>query len=153
MDALPGTIAAPVAEVAPDGRPRGELVWHGSPLSACAIQVQDGIDDFAYVSGAGMASWLGGRDERFQDGPFLITQITGIASSLHLPTSLPFFFFVTSFPVLLLYCITSPVCLPSRSPSHFMAFPSHLASGAFAHSLSLAKEPLGEGRNKANLDQ
>jgi hypothetical protein len=97
MNALPGAIVAPLAEVAPDGRPRWELVWHGSPLSACTIQVQDGIDDFAYVGSAGMTSRLGGRDERFQNGPFLFGQITGIASSLHLPTSLPFFLFDTSF--------------------------------------------------------
>jgi transposase len=34
-----------------------------------------------------MPTWLGGRDERFQHAPFLVTQIAWITSSFHFPAS------------------------------------------------------------------
>lgn len=47
----------------------------GTPLAAGAIQVQNGIDHFLDVGGSWASTWLGGRDERFEDGPFLLGQI------------------------------------------------------------------------------
>jgi len=72
----------------------------GTPLAACAIQVQNGIDYFSHVGCSWVSTWLGGRDERFEDGPFLLGQITGVAESIHISTS-------SIFPLfLLLYYIT-----------------------------------------------
>src|SRR5258706_5717041 len=62
----------------------------GAPLAARAIHIQDGVDHFAHVGGARMASWLSRRNERFQDRPFLLREIAWIASSLHLSTSSSF---------------------------------------------------------------
>ena len=59
----------------------------GSPLAPCPIQVQNGIDHFADVGGSWVSTWLGGRDERFEDGPFLLGQITGVTASFHFSTS------------------------------------------------------------------
>ncbi len=47
----------------------------GTPLAPCPIQVQNGIDHFADVGGSWVPAWLGGRDERLEDGPFLLGQI------------------------------------------------------------------------------
>src|SRR5215468_7608753 len=87
MHPLPGPVIAPGAEVAPHRRPGWKLMWQGAPLASGAIYIQDGIDDFSHVGRARVSSWLGRRDQRFQDRPFLLGQITGIASSLHLSTS------------------------------------------------------------------
>ncbi len=58
-----------------------------TPLTTCPIQVQNGIDHFSDVGGSGVPTRLGGRDERFEDGPFLLGQITGVAESIHFSTS------------------------------------------------------------------
>jgi hypothetical protein len=50
-------------------------MWQRSPLAACPIQVQNGIDHFSDIGGSGVSTRLGGRDERFEDGPFLLGQI------------------------------------------------------------------------------
>ena len=47
----------------------------GTPLAPCPIQVQNGIEHFAHVGGSWVSTWLGGRDERLEDGPFLLGQI------------------------------------------------------------------------------
>src|SRR6266446_4793515 len=53
----------------------GRAAWQGTPLAARPIQVQNGIDHFAHVGGSWVSTWLGGRDERREDGPFLLGQI------------------------------------------------------------------------------
>src|SRR6266852_2705768 len=110
----------------------------GSPLASSPIQVQDAIDHFTHIGGSGVSSWLGGRDQRFEDPPLVVAHITGVASSHHLSTSsLPFFPFGILFPFLLfLHVITWQACLPSRSPGPCIGLVLfHLASQAFAHSL------------------
>ena len=72
----------------------------GTPLTACPIQVQKGIEHFAHVGGAWASAWLGGRDERREDGPLLLGQITGVAESLHCSTS-------SHFPLVLLLHYTT----------------------------------------------
>src|SRR6266702_2090751 len=120
MHPLPDPIIAPGAEVAPHRRPRRKLMRQGSPLATGTIQVQDGIDHFAHVSGARMPTGLGGWNERLEDGPFLLTEITWVASSFHLPTSslVPFpgcsFLFPSS---LILPLGTLPYRSPHQAPS------------------------------------
>src|SRR5206468_12906632 len=58
-------------------------MWQGTPLAPCPIQVQNGIDHFSHVGGSGVSTWLGGWDERFEDSPFLLGQITGETESFH----------------------------------------------------------------------
>jgi hypothetical protein len=71
----------------------------GTPLAPCPIQVQNGIDHFSHVGGSWVSTWLGGRDERLEDGPFLLGQIdfsNCVFSLLHLlylsPVSSPTFY-------------------------------------------------------------
>src|SRR5215470_20090532 len=94
MHPLPRAVVAPRAEVAPHCGPGRKLMWQGAPLAPCPIQVQNGIEHFAHVGGAWAPAWLGGRDERLEDGPFLLGQITGVAESFHCSTSsiYPLFF-------------------------------------------------------------
>src|SRR3989442_15563696 len=109
MHALPDPPITPDAEVAPHRGPGGKLMGQGPPLAPSAVQVQNGVDHFAHISGSGTSSWFGGRDQRVEDPPLVLGHITGIASSHHLPTSsLPFFSFGVLFPfLLLLYYTTS----------------------------------------------
>src|SRR5438876_12435732 len=83
MHAFPDPRVAPRAEVAPHGGPGRKLMQQGSPLSVCPIQVQNGIDHFSDISCSWVSTWLGGRYERFEDAPFLLGQITGVAESIH----------------------------------------------------------------------
>jgi len=94
----------------------------GSPLAPRAIQVQNGSDHFARIGGSGVSSWLGGRDQRFEDPPLVVGYID---------------LFTSLFPLFLfLSCITWQLSSPSRSPSPFIGLIlSHLPSQAFAHSL------------------
>src|SRR6266699_2466507 len=72
----------------------------GTPLTACPIQVQNGIDHFSDVGGSWVSAWLGGGDERLEDGPFLLGQITGVTESIHCSTS-------SHFPLVLLFYSTT----------------------------------------------
>src|SRR5947209_1300827 len=100
MHALPDPRVAPRAKVAPHCGPGWKLMRQGSPLAACTIQVQNGIDHFSDISCSWVSTWLGGWDERFEDGPFLLGQITGVAESFHCSTSSIFpFFFCFSIPL------------------------------------------------------
>jgi len=72
---FPRAVVAPRAEVAPDRRPGRKLMRQGTPLAPCPIQVQNGIDHFSDAGGSWVSTWLGGRDERLEDGPFLLGQI------------------------------------------------------------------------------
>src|SRR6266567_8040523 len=65
----------------------------GTPLTACPIQVQNGIDHFSDVGGSWVSAWLGGGDERLEDGPFLLGQIdfsSCVFSLLHLLSHSPY---------------------------------------------------------------
>src|SRR5207245_4508034 len=100
MHTLPDPCVAPGAEVAPHCGPGWKLMRQGSPLAACTIQVQNGIDHFSDISCSWVSTWLGGWDERFEDGPFLLRQITDVAESFHCSTSSIFpFFFCFSIPL------------------------------------------------------
>src|SRR6266581_6843020 len=100
MHTLPDPCVAPGAEVAPHCGPGWKLMRQGSPLASSSIQVQNGIDHFSDISCSWVSTWLGGWDERFEDGPFLLGQITGVAESFHCSTSSIFpFFFCFSIPL------------------------------------------------------
>jgi hypothetical protein len=75
MDALPRAVISPRAEVAPDRGPGREVMWQGSPLGSCTVQVEQRIDHFTQNCGSWTPPWLGGRDERFKDRQFLVCHI------------------------------------------------------------------------------
>jgi hypothetical protein len=47
----------------------------GAPLTARAIQVQDGVDHGTHLRATRTSTSLGGRDQRFQDHPFRLGEI------------------------------------------------------------------------------
>src|SRR5215469_170378 len=85
MDALPGPVVAPGAKISPDGRPGREVMRQGAPLASGPIQIQDGVDYFAHIGGAGVSTGLGRRNQRFENSPLLVAHITGVARSSHAP--------------------------------------------------------------------
>jgi hypothetical protein len=119
-------------------------MWQGSPLTSSPIQVQNGIDHFAHLGGSGVSTWLGGRDQWFEDPPLVVCYITGVASSHHLSTSsLPFFPFGALLP--LLYHLAGVLAVLLSRPVHR---PCPLSSG-FS---SLCTQPLiGTDLDEANL--
>src|SRR5690242_10199762 len=71
MDALPGAIQAPSAEVMRDGLITRELVRHESPGAATAHQIKDAIQDTAQVDRARTPAGFSGREPWGQQRPFL----------------------------------------------------------------------------------
>lgn len=78
MDALPGSVVAPGAEIAPDGGPGWEVVWQGAPLAAWTIQVQNGVEYRTQVGRTRTSPELGLREEWFENRPVAVGQITGV---------------------------------------------------------------------------
>src|SRR6266705_5628185 len=91
----------------------------GTPLAACPIQVQNGIDHFADVGCSWVSTWLGGWDQRFEDGPFLLGQITGVAESIHFSTSSTFPFFFCFIIPLYTQPLSSALCIRYDQAGHF----------------------------------
>src|SRR3989442_15067980 len=79
MDVFPCPIVAPRTEVGPDRRPRWKVMRQGTPLTPGAVPIKDRIEYVAHIGAARTPAGLGGRDQRLQDGPFLLGQIAGIA--------------------------------------------------------------------------
>jgi hypothetical protein len=102
------------------------------------VQVQVGIDHFAQISGTGMSSWLGWRDLRFEKSPLFLGHIAWIASSLTLPTSLPFFLFWDFFPFFTPPCTVSLGMLPCRA-AHLAIYRPCPPSSGFS---SVCTQPL-----------
>ena len=80
MHALPGAIVAPGTEITPDRRPRGKVVRQGPPLASGAIHVEERVENLTHVRRARMPAYFGRRDQRFQDRPFLLGEIAGVAA-------------------------------------------------------------------------
>src|SRR6266700_3969844 len=121
-------------------------MWQSAPLAPRAVQVQNGIDHFAHIGGSGVSSWLGGRDQRFEDPPLVVGHITGVAASLHLSTSSLHFSLSGHFFLFYSSSIISSGRHPCRAAlqadaSALVFF--HLASQGFAHSLLVEKFDCG----------
>lgn len=80
MHALPRSILAPGAEIAPDGGPCREVVRQRSPLASGAIYLEYGVEHLAHVRCSRAPASFGWRDQWFQDGPLLVGQVAGVPS-------------------------------------------------------------------------
>ena len=70
--ALPRAIVAPLREVFIDWALGQEIVWKQVLLAACAVEVKDGVEDFAHIHFAQASAGLGSRHQRLQDGPLCV---------------------------------------------------------------------------------
>ena len=73
-------VVAPGTEITPDRRPRGKVVRQGPPLASGAIHVEERVENLTHVRRARMPACFGRRDQRFQDRPFLLGEIAGVAA-------------------------------------------------------------------------
>src|SRR5207244_13055001 len=80
MHALPGAIVAPGTEITRDRSPRGKIVRQGPPLASGAIHVEERVENLTHLRRARMPAYFGRRDQRFQDRPFLLGEIAGVAA-------------------------------------------------------------------------
>ncbi len=61
-----------------DGLPGGEVVGQGPPGAALAGAVEQGVDDPTHIGRPGATARPGRRDERLDDCPLSVRQVTGI---------------------------------------------------------------------------
>jgi len=79
MDAFQRAVAVPAVEIVVQGAVRRQVLGDRPPLATGAQDVQEPVEDFAYVHGAVSAAVLGRRDQRGHQGPFGICQVALIA--------------------------------------------------------------------------
>src|SRR5260370_28046462 len=90
------------------------LISRGPRLApATAQHIKNSVEDLPHIPTSGPPSRLGWRDQRFKNGPFGITEITGIEFHPGICSSLS-----TSFVFNLLYCTTFPRLLLSQPLHH-----------------------------------
>src|SRR5437588_20703 len=80
---LPGAIAGPPLEIVVNGSPRREVVRECPPGSALACMVEQGVDDFAQVGLAWLATPVRAWQQGLDQGPLLVRQVTRIAFAFH----------------------------------------------------------------------
>ena len=80
VDALPGAIVAPGAEVIVDGGPRREVTGQHAPLTTGAQFAEERIDHDTRLDSAGSAGAIAGRDKRRNHRPLGIGSVRGVAA-------------------------------------------------------------------------
>jgi hypothetical protein len=75
VDLLPDACLFPFAEIEVNRTPIGQIMWKHTPRTPAAQHRQDPIDNFSPLNFLRSSSRLGGRDQRFQDRPFLVCYI------------------------------------------------------------------------------
>src|SRR5947209_15008353 len=61
-------------------------MWERSPSTSVTNEIKDGIENFAHILRARMPTWLGWGNQRLEDAPLGIRQITGIGFAIHKET-------------------------------------------------------------------
>src|SRR5262249_34516005 len=84
VEGPPGPVGGPADEVVIDGPPAREVVRQGPPGAAVAVTVEDRIEDVPEVGLAGPPQVRGGREQRLEDVPLGIGQVTRIGFGSHL---------------------------------------------------------------------
>jgi hypothetical protein len=86
VDALPGSIIAPDAEVVVDALPSRIVLGQHAPLGARDENIQDRIDDLAHIQAARPTTGFGSRDQIFDTIPVAVSQIGGVCLCVHTPS-------------------------------------------------------------------
>lgn len=84
MEASPGPIAPPAAEVIVHSRPGWEVAGQLTPLTTGLEHVEDGIDDLAQAQLRG-APHPGARQQRLDRLPSAVAEVAGVTFSAVLP--------------------------------------------------------------------
>ena len=78
IDALIDAILLPRPKIIIDGLPVRKISRQHPPRTAAALDVEDGIHNVAAAVSRWTTTWLGCRDERFNDRPLFVAHVTGI---------------------------------------------------------------------------
>src|ERR1700739_1325468 len=91
MDPIQCPIMVPAAEVVIHGAARRQVFRQRRPLATGAQDVHQPVDDLLYVNRSLVAAPLGWRNQRLDEKPLLLSQITGVAQSAAvIPTAVLF---------------------------------------------------------------
>jgi hypothetical protein len=83
VEACPGTIETPLAEIIMDGSPGWEIVRQQAPRTTGAEEIEDRGEDFAQIHSPGASPRLGRRQQRREEGPLGLRQIGGVGEACH----------------------------------------------------------------------
>ena len=83
MDSLPGSVLSPSAEVVKRRAPRGQVVRQHPPRASTPKYVHDGVHHLPPRVLDRTASGFRWGQQRFQQLPLCVTEITGIGLSVH----------------------------------------------------------------------
>jgi len=75
IDLFPNTSLFPLTKIQVDSTPVGQIMREHPPRTPATQHIQDPIDDFSPLNFLRSSAWLGGRDQGFQDRPFLVFYI------------------------------------------------------------------------------
>ena len=82
-----------------DGSRWREIARQIGPLATRLQDIEDGIEDFPQIDTPRTPAVFSGRNERFENGPFLIGQVAGVSFSAHPSTLAPITDFSNGFLV------------------------------------------------------
>src|SRR5271157_5244164 len=79
VDVLQCPIIVPAIQIFVQGAFRWQILGHIAPLTARAENVHDAVDEVAFISRAVASAALGRRDQRFDERPLIVGQITRVS--------------------------------------------------------------------------
>src|SRR5947209_7410782 len=80
---LPGAVPGPPLEGVVDRLPGRKVMRQGTPTAALAGLVEQGVQHRAPVRLAAPTAWPSRRNQRHQDGPRLVSEVTRIGFTFH----------------------------------------------------------------------
>ena len=82
MDAIQRPVIGPATKVVIHGAFRWQVLGQSGPLASGAEDVHHTVDNLPDIHGPLVPTLLRRRDQRGDDGPFLIRQVAGVAMEL-----------------------------------------------------------------------
>src|SRR5207248_8994808 len=82
VNSVQGAVVSPFIEVPPDRALGREVLGEITPLTACAKDVEDGVDNIPQVGRAGSSAGVNG-DVGLDQGPLLVGDIAGVRLRSH----------------------------------------------------------------------
>src|SRR5258707_8243565 len=83
LELRPSAVVTPVPEVVVHALPGREIMGQAAPGTALTVEVEQGIEDFADVGLPWAAARPGGRNQRLEQRPLRVSQITRIGFAFH----------------------------------------------------------------------
>ena len=78
VDLFPQATTPPAVEVIAHRALGGEVMGQFVPLAAVGQEVEEGVEDLPQIGLPRRTGWHGGWQQRLEDGPLFVGQITGV---------------------------------------------------------------------------